>query len=164
MDVSELVDKFIETNVPVSELLIEKHLPKTLLLPTLYEESLFDDCNLDDYLEDVKKDRVIVDVDRLLLLFKKCLEKNCAGEIIQTELKFKGCNINVLWKCQNKHKGLRTFLKRFKNSAILIVFGKRAWAKNKYSHEPYFIFTPILVLIKIVFLIMSKYNSKKAPV
>ena len=66
MDVSELVDKFIETNVPVSGLLIEKHLPKTLLLPTLYEESLFDDCNLDDYLEDVKKDRVIVDVDRLL--------------------------------------------------------------------------------------------------
>ena len=126
MDVSVLVDKFIEANVPVSKLLIEKHLPKTLLLPKLFEESLFDDCNLDDYLEDVKKDQVIADLDRLLLLFKKCLEKNCAGEIIQAELKFKGCNINVLWKCQNKHQGFRTFLKTFKNSAILIVFGKRA--------------------------------------
>ena len=133
MHLSKLVGKFIETNVPVSELLIEKHLPKTLLLPTLYEESFFVDCNLGDYLEDVKKDRVIVDVDRLLVLFKKCLEKNCPGEIIQTELKFKGCNINVLWKCRNKHKGL--------NSAILIVFGKIARAKNKHSHEPYFIFT-----------------------
>ena len=50
MYVSKLVDKFVETNVPVSELLTEKHLPKTLLLPTLYEESLFDDWNLGDYL------------------------------------------------------------------------------------------------------------------
>ena len=61
MDVSVLFKKLIETNVPVSELLMEKHLPKTLLLPTLYEESLFDDCNLHDYLEDVKKYGVIVD-------------------------------------------------------------------------------------------------------
>ena len=45
MDVSELADKFIETNVS------QQNLPKMLLLPVLYEESLSDNYNLDDYLE-----------------------------------------------------------------------------------------------------------------
>ena len=59
MDIFDLVDKFIEMNVPVSELLIEKHLPKALSLPLLYGESLFNECNLEDHLEDVKKIKLL---------------------------------------------------------------------------------------------------------
>ena len=105
MDTSHVVQKFIETDVPVSELLIEKHHPKSLLLDPLYEESLFDDYDMEQHLTSVKRERVIVDIDNLLLLFKKCHIKNCTAEIDDVETKFIGCSINIHWRCRLKHKG-----------------------------------------------------------
>ena len=113
MDTSRVAQKFIETDVPVSELLIEKHQPKSLLLDPLYEESLFDDYDIDRHLDSVERERVIVDIENLQMLFKKCYEENCTAEIDNVETRFMGCSINIHWRCKLRHKGICVLVKYY---------------------------------------------------
>ena len=106
MDVSHIVQNFIETNIPASDLLIERHNPKCLLLPPGYETEIFNDIDLEVQLENVKEQRVIVDLKNLCSLFKTCLHPSCNDFIRKVTPKFIGCSTNIHWECIKNHKGV----------------------------------------------------------
>ena len=106
MDITHTVQNFIETNIPSSELLIEKHHPKCLLLPPGYEEELLSDKNLAIQLESVKEKRVIADLEQILSLFKTCLHESCNSKVKNTKIKYIGCGTNIHWECFADHKGV----------------------------------------------------------
>ena len=81
METSALVEKFIATNIPATDLLVERHFPKTLLLPTSHQDTLFDDLNITDYKQQVDHERTIVELDQIVSLLQICRKENCGAKV-----------------------------------------------------------------------------------
>ena len=60
MDVSDLVQNYIQRNIDVEEIRVERCLPKQLLLPTGYHEQLFDDIDIEGHLDVSNYKRLLV--------------------------------------------------------------------------------------------------------
>ena len=101
MDVSVLVQNYIQTNIDAAEIRVERCLPKQLLLPTGYHESIFDD-DIDEHVEVANRRRLIVDEDCLLSLFIYCFH-GCGSEITSKRQRYLGTTLVIDSKCESGH-------------------------------------------------------------
>ena len=78
-----------------------------MLLPTNYEETIFDDIeDLEEELNNANEEKIIVDVSALVNLFTKCQQDQCFKKIKCVQSKFVGFCVSIPWECENSHKGL----------------------------------------------------------
>ena len=78
-----------------------------MLLPTNYEETIFDDIeDLEEQLKNATEEKVIVDVSALVNLFTKCQQDQCFKKVKSFKPKFVGSCVSIHWECEDNHKGV----------------------------------------------------------
>ena len=90
--------------------------PEKLLLPTNYEETIFDDIeDLEEQLNNATEEKVIVDVSGLVNLFTKCQQDQCFKKAKSVKPMFVGSCVSIHWECEDNHKGVWYLSKKTRN-------------------------------------------------
>ena len=103
MDTSVAVEKFIATNIPAADLLVERHFPKSLLLPSDYENSLFADLDLSSHRQQIDNEKLIVEAKNILCLLEICRKENCGAKASVVKQSVSGCVVIYKIVCKNNH-------------------------------------------------------------
>ena len=78
-----------------------------MLLPTNYEETIFDVLeDLEEQLNNATEEKIIVDLSALVNLSTKCQQDQCFKKIKCVNPKFVGSCVSTHWECKDGHKGV----------------------------------------------------------
>ena len=87
-----------------------------MLLPTNYEETIFNDIeDLEEQLNNAIEEKIIVDVSALVNLFTKSRQDQCFKKIKCDKPKFVGSCASIHWECEDSHKGVWYSSKKTRN-------------------------------------------------
>ena len=103
METSAVVQKFIATNIPAADLLVERHFPKDLLLPPGYEQSIFSHLDLSNHQQQVDKQKLIVQEDCIIHLLEVCRTEGCGAKTSILNKVEVGAVVTYQLICKNSH-------------------------------------------------------------